>query len=107
MTSDLITRKLEIWKTKLLDITKRNRSLNFKFHVRSYIEFVHPDIHKIFEKLLFSKRILTFPPVFNPKTVSEDDIRLEFLKGYEFADLQNGELVKKFKKQYLKEIFYW
>ena len=41
-----IQTKLDDWRSKLLDLTKRNRLVNCKIGARGAIQILHPDGHK-------------------------------------------------------------
>ncbi|SEB45486.1 DUF4011 domain-containing protein [Paenibacillus sp. GP183] len=56
MATDLLSKKLHKWKTNLIDLSKRNRLLNFKDNTSSVIQF-NPDIDQVFGLLANDKAI--------------------------------------------------
>ena len=52
------------WKSRLMDLSKRNRLLYFKHSPQSNLSIAHPDVETVFNKLVVRKRHLQFwmPP---------------------------------------------
>jgi very-short-patch-repair endonuclease len=51
---------IEAWRTKLLDITKRNRLISFKAGRTGGVSLVHPDPGELWHRLVLSDEALTF-----------------------------------------------
>jgi superfamily I DNA and/or RNA helicase/very-short-patch-repair endonuclease len=63
-TESFFRNRLEDWKSRLIDLSKRNRLLYFKPTKRSYLSISNPDMVTTFNKLLLRKKKLEFwtPP---------------------------------------------
>jgi superfamily I DNA and/or RNA helicase/very-short-patch-repair endonuclease len=63
-TESFFKNRLEDWKSRLIDLSKRNRLLYFKPTKRSYLLITNPDMATIFNRLLLRKKKLEFwiPP---------------------------------------------
>jgi len=63
-TDSILKIRIEDWKSRLMDLSKRNRLLYFKPSKRGTLSISHPDITTIFNKLVIRKRKLEFwiPP---------------------------------------------
>ena len=72
----LLKIRLENWKSRLMDLSKRNRLLYLKPSKRGNLSISHPDMVTIFTKLLLRKKKLEFwlPPE-NPEI---DEEKLNF-----------------------------
>lgn len=62
------------WKSKLLDLSKRNRALNFKINKVSTVSIINELPTEIFRALCREKKSLKFKPGDMPETKSETDI---------------------------------
>lgn len=62
------------WKTKLLDLSKRNRALNFKINKVSTITIVDELPIEIFRLLCREKKSLKFKPSDKPETLNNSEI---------------------------------
>ncbi len=56
--------KLEHWKAKLLDFSRKNPQVNFKPESKSVIEVIYPDVYEVFNRLFISNLSVYFPPVY-------------------------------------------
>ena len=70
--NSLLKLRLEDWKSRLMDLSKRNRLLYFKPSKRGTLSISHPDMTTIYSKLLLRKKKLEFwiPPE-NPEIIEE------------------------------------
>ncbi|TRO48614.1 DUF4011 domain-containing protein, partial [Candidatus Bathyarchaeota archaeon] len=59
-TDSMLKIRIEDWKSRLMDLSKRNRLLYFKPSKRGTLSISHPDITTIFNKLVLRKRKLEF-----------------------------------------------
>ncbi|MBR6000001.1 MAG: DUF4011 domain-containing protein, partial [Oxalobacter sp.] len=55
--------KLEKWKTKLLDLSKRNPLLNFRFRKGTNLKIVEPPLFELWESFVQKEQKITFPLV--------------------------------------------
>src|SRR4051794_3838392 len=85
---------LEKIRTRLLDLTNRNKLLNFRHSTASTIRVVNVDPDAVFRKLLDGQK-LSFLPV--PEPVSEV---VEFVED----DIRKSKLVKPAPIDYAKEV---
>ena len=70
----LLKKRIENWKSRLMDLSKRNRLLYFKPSKRGTLSISHPDMVTIYSKLLLRKKKLEFwlPPE-NPENNEEKE----------------------------------
>jgi len=69
-------KEIEIWKNKLLDLSKKNNLLNYKDTKGSTIDIVYPSIDIVFKKLINENTVLS---IYDDKLeYSEDDIEYAF-----------------------------
>lgn len=61
------------WKSKLLDLSKRNRALNFKINKVSTVTIIDELPTEIFRLLCREKKSLKFKPGDEPETMSDDE----------------------------------
>jgi len=80
-----LERKIEYWKSQLLDTGKRNRMINYKDTKRSTLHILKPEATELFNKLAFSERPLTFQ-----KPISKDSRVLQGVRGTRRAPLCLG-----------------
>lgn len=66
-----IEQKLESWKNKLFDLSKRNRLINYKDTKRSTLQIITPEIFNLWESFVVNESPLEFP------YVDEDEINTE------------------------------
>lgn len=55
--------KLEKWKTKLLDMSKRNPLLNFRFRKGANLKIIEPSFLDLWESFVQKEQKITFPLV--------------------------------------------
>lgn len=60
MSTDLINKKLEYWEHQLLDLSKRNKMINYRETKRTTIKLVEPSFEELFNKLALNEETLTF-----------------------------------------------
>ena len=58
--NEKLDRKIERWKSELLDTGKRNRMINFRDTKRSTLRILEPESEELFNRLAFSSKALTF-----------------------------------------------
>jgi len=56
-----IEHKIEIWKNKLLDLSKRNRLMNYKETKRSSLQIINPDCISLWNSFVKEEKPLEFP----------------------------------------------
>jgi len=56
-----IEHKIEIWKNKLLDLSKRNRLMNYKETKRSSLQILNPDCISLWNSFIKEEKPLEFP----------------------------------------------
>lgn len=72
MTANLMNRKLELWRHRLLDLGKRNRMINYRDTKRSTLRLTEPSYNELFRRIALSEETLTFR-----RTVDRDsDLRV-------------------------------
>ena len=74
--NDRVKASIENWKRKLLDLTKRNRALNFKVHKVSTITVVDEQPAEVFRQLYLREKSMRFkaaPESDNPKKTPEQN----------------------------------
>ena len=59
----IIDNKLQIWKKKLLDLSNRNRLLNYKETKQSTLQIVYPEYAELYKKLVLDEKDIVFPRV--------------------------------------------
>ena len=72
MNSNLLDKKIEYWKNKLLDFTRRNKMINYRESKRSTLEFIDPSFDELFDKIAIKEQTLTFKNSIDKET----DIRV-------------------------------
>ena len=58
--TDALDRKIQYWKSKLLDLSKRNRMINYRETKRSTLKILQPDFEELFNRLAINEEELTF-----------------------------------------------
>ncbi|EGD47043.1 Protein of unknown function DUF3320 [Ruminiclostridium papyrosolvens DSM 2782] len=53
--------KIEQWKKRLLDLSKRNRLINFKETKRSSVSITYPSFEVLYKRIVFDEEALSFP----------------------------------------------
>ncbi len=53
--------KIDAWKNKLLDMSKRNRLLNYRETKRSTLRFIKPDIFEMWDSFVLNEKPIVFP----------------------------------------------
>lgn len=87
--------KVEKWKQKLLDLSKRNRLLNYRETKRSNISIVKPDIKTIFDSIVNKGKELEFALIddkinlFNYDDIDKDSSKINI----EDINLKDGEIL--------------
>ena len=72
MTANLMNRKLELWRHRLLDLGKRNRMINYRDTKRSTVKLTEPSYNELFRRLALDEETLSFR-----RTVDRDsDLRV-------------------------------
>jgi len=85
--------KLDQWKKKLFDTSKRNRLLNFKDYKNSTVTIKQPTIENLWEKLVIKEQPLKFPL---PKDeVSSDDIYSPAISDESLCENPDGIVTNK------------
>ena len=72
MSSTLLNRKLEYWEHQLLDLSKRNKMINYKETKRSTLKLIEPSFEALFQRLAINEETLTFQRAVDRET----DIRV-------------------------------
>lgn len=83
---NLIDITIEKWKNSLLDISKRNRAINYKNYKTSTIDIIYPDIISFLDEI--ESRPLKFNSVFKEVSESKQD-------GVLYLDFDNFSIIKK------------
>ncbi|MBP6001961.1 MAG: DUF4011 domain-containing protein [Pyrinomonadaceae bacterium] len=88
--SERVVTTVNAWKNKLLDLTKRNRALNFKVNKVSTVTIIDELPSEIFRLLCLEKKLLRFGPSDTPENIV-DDIEVEegTLFGEDDGDLES------------------
>lgn len=60
MTSDLLNKKLDRWEHKLLDLSKRNKMINYRETKRTTLKLVEPSFADFFNRIAINEETLTF-----------------------------------------------
>lgn len=72
MSQVLLNRKLKYWESQLLDLSKRNRMINYRETIRSTMRVIEPGFEELFSRLITEEEELTFQRAVDKDT----DIRL-------------------------------
>ena len=72
--NERLSATVNAWKSKLLDLSKRNRALNFKINKVSTVTIIDELPTEIFRLLCREKKSLKFKPSEKPEAESESDI---------------------------------
>jgi len=65
--------KIETWKNKLLDLSKRNRLLNYRETKRSSLKILSPECFELYSSFMQDEQPLTFPNLFYESEAGEED----------------------------------
>ena len=65
--------KIEIWKNKLLDLSKRNRLLNYRETKRSSLKILSPECFELYRSFVQDDQPLIFPNLFDASETGEED----------------------------------
>ncbi len=71
ISDDKFKKKLEYWKSSLLDLTRRNKQLYFNPEGKRRIEIIAPAPAELFDKILSQTRKLEFIKIFNRENNKE------------------------------------
>ena len=74
---ELLEKKYEMWKNKLLDFGKRNRLINYKDTKRSSLMIKIPSYHELWDIIVEKENTLEFPMLDN---LSNDEEQLQILE---------------------------
>lgn len=87
-----IDTRIDKWKSKLLDLGKRNRLINYKDTKRSNIKIIEPNISELFEMLVKEEKSLKFSrPLYEEFLNEEDeDKQIRIIEG----DLKTNSTIK-------------
>ncbi len=85
-----IDAKLEVWKSKLLDLSKRNRLLNYRDSKRSNLRILKPEIFDLWEDFVVNENPLEFP-YFDEE---ESDVPNGDVKNYSESEVVTNQSVK-------------
>ena len=71
---------IEDWKTKLIDLTRRNRLLFFRVGRVSALQIVEPSLDEVFDRLVVKEKSWNFysPPIEATDERDTDDEQLDF-----------------------------
>ncbi len=84
-----VTKKLNIWKDRLQDLSGRNSLLYFHPNRTSTLEIFHPDLPHIFEQLVTKARVLEIP-IPKPRVTEPKEADQVFLPEYKYAPHELG-----------------
>ncbi|MEQ9398187.1 MAG: DUF3320 domain-containing protein [Longimicrobiales bacterium] len=90
MTSDRIGNRLNHWKRQLIDLTRRNRLLNYRPTSASTVEIVDEDPHQIYRQLIGGE-VFTFDPVPDPEAEEEGKEKDDGDDGDDGTPEQDGD----------------
>jgi hypothetical protein len=82
--------KLEAWKSKLLDLSKRNRLLNYRDSKRSNLRILKPAIFDLWEDFVVNENSIEFP-YFDEEL---SDVPNDDVKNYPESDVVTNQSVK-------------
>lgn len=68
-----VSAAIDVWKRRLLDLTKRNRSLNFRMNPVSTLAIVNEQPAAVFRQLWLDKRALRFKATKRSRGAQDDD----------------------------------
>lgn len=60
MSTNLLNKKLEYWEHQLLDLSKKNKMINYRETKRTTIKLVEPSFDELFNRLALNEETLTF-----------------------------------------------
>ncbi len=83
------TRKVEIWKRNLLDLSRRNRQLYFLPNAKTSIEILTSDTQSFFKSFIMDEKIYTFINVYDPQEFSGSEENI----GEEKESGENEEIL--------------
>ncbi|PNT92250.1 DUF4011 domain-containing protein [Clostridium thermosuccinogenes] len=72
MVPNLLDKKLDYWEHKLLDLSKRNKMINYRETKRTTIKLIEPSFEELFNRLALNEETLTFQRAVDRET----DIRV-------------------------------
>lgn len=78
MTTIDMNAKIESWKSKLLDLSKKNRLLNYKETKRSSLKILNPECFELFESFVKNEEPLIFPSVVEHNKDEADNVQEEY-----------------------------
>ena len=58
--TDIQEKKFEFWKHGLLDVSRRNRMINYRRTKRSSLEITSPDLSSLFQRLIIKEEKISF-----------------------------------------------
>ncbi len=85
--NDILFNKITKWKEKLIDLTKRNRLLNFKCSKNASIKIIDEIPIEIFKILVTHQKSMNFLPIRVPQDFNLEDNKLSkeaLNKGIDF-----------------------
>ncbi len=60
MTEEMMNKKIEYWKHRLLDLGKRNRMINYRETRRSTLKLIDPDFSELYRRIVTNEASLSF-----------------------------------------------
>jgi len=107
MPLSAVSEKIEYWKSQLIDLSKRNRLLNFRQTKTSGIQLVQPAVEEIFEWLVKKEKPMTF--VWSEKSPQAIDLLnpgKENKENGNVLELKPGELLTSLNDSELGRVLY-
>lgn len=89
---ELVLQKVDVWKKRLLDLTRRNRLLYFRTSRTTTVKITFPSIEEVFQRLVIEGRILTFPIPKRERQLILEGINSTSSKGTPQEDFKPGDL---------------
>ncbi len=100
--SERLDRKIEEWKKKLIDLSRRNRLLNFKPTKVTTVKIVEEIPSEIFRSLVVNSRSFSFLPKEDDSLLSGEEHRENRESGVAFHAYDLEELEEKYTDLYLQ-----
>ena len=88
METNVLNTKYESWKNKLLDLSKRNRLLNFRESKTSTVRITYPDHGELYNTFVIGEKAVVFP--YPDKDPSYGDDETDSIDHY-LPEIESGE----------------
>ncbi len=102
--SSAVDKKIDLWKSQLIDLSKRNRLLYFRQTKRGSVQLIQPGMEEIFDWLVRKAQPMTF--VDNLKDNAEVPFPSSIVPIEKHPEIKPGELLTSLNKGELDKVLY-